>query len=197
MNNTTISVEQKTQWLTDQAKSIEMFGPDDLEGFSKLAITLIDDARFRKWSGCINDKHHYGNHGLLIHTYEVVMLALSTRKTLNVADVDVAELFLACLFHDAGKMYDYELVDGKWVGTAHKRHIHHISRSALIWSHAVKEFTALNDKYHDNVLHAILSHHGMREWGSPVSPKTKVAWLLHLCDSLSARMEDADKVDLR
>ena len=45
---------------------------------------------------------------------------------------------------------------------------------------------------HDEVLHAILSHHGRREYGSPVSPSTRIAWLLHLCDSISARMFDCN-----
>jgi 3'-5' exoribonuclease len=197
MNNSTISVTQKIQWLEDKAKAIEGSNPTELAGYTKLVYGLIHDTKFKVWSGCINEKHHYGDHGLLIHSYEVAMLALSVRKQLQKDDVDEAELFLACLYHDSGKTRDYELVDGKWVGTDHKRHIHHISRSALIWSHAVKEYPNLNDKYHDSVLHAILSHHGLREWGSPVSPKTKTAWLLHLCDGLSARLEDADRVDLR
>jgi 3'-5' exoribonuclease len=48
----------------------------------------------------------------------------------------------------------------------------------------------------NNVLHNILAHHGQRAWGSPVAPATKEAWILHLADNLSARLDDCDKHDI-
>ena len=86
----------------------------------------------------------------------------------------------------------------KWKETKHKRLIHHISRSAIEWSNSfdVEWEWEYKEKYHDEVLHAILAHHGCREWGSPVAPYSKVAWLLHLSDSMSARMNDCDKFDI-
>jgi 23S rRNA maturation-related 3'-5' exoribonuclease YhaM len=48
----------------------------------------------------------------------------------------------------------------------------------------------------DNIIHNILSHHGKREYGSPVSPATKEAWILHQADNLSARLDDCDKHDI-
>lgn len=168
----------------------------DVESISKW---VLDDPKFGVWTGSIDNKHHYGFGGLSEHTFEVVQLCFSNKETLNI-DVDDKELFFAALFHDVGKLYDYLPVEGsdfkEWVGAPHKRLIHHISRSALIWSHAVEENKELKEKYHDSVLHAILSHHGCRAWGSPVSPKTKLAYLLHLCDAISARINDCDRVDL-
>jgi 23S rRNA maturation-related 3'-5' exoribonuclease YhaM len=35
-----------------------------------------------------------------------------------------------------------------------------------------------------------MAHHGRREWGSPVSPATPTAQLLHQSDMTSARMND-------
>ena len=151
------------------------------------------------------EQHHYGTGGLQQHTWEVVTLCLDNERIADFnmkKDVSRLELFFAALFHDVGKVHDYELVDGPmhyepkiWVGTEHRRNIHHISRSAIIWSKAVAE-TGLFKEMEDNVLHAILAHHGLREYGSPVAPNTKVAWLLHLCDSISARMDDVDKMDI-
>jgi len=48
-------------------------------------------------------------------------------------------------------------------------------------------------QYHDAVLHCILSHHGRREWGSAVAPSSREAWLVHLADMKSARMDSYDK----
>ena len=48
----------------------------------------------------------------------------------------------------------------------------------------------------EDVLHVILSHHGNRLAGSPVAPKTREAWIIHLCDGISARLYDADTWDV-
>jgi 3'-5' exoribonuclease len=48
----------------------------------------------------------------------------------------------------------------------------------------------------ERVTHNILSHHGQREWGSAVAPYSREAWILHLCDGLSARIDDCDRLDM-
>lgn len=162
-----------------------------------IACDVIDDHRFQHSTGSLDNKHHYGKHGLLRHTTEVVKLCFSTLEALGIKDVDPVELYLSALFHDVGKIMDYIPKDEtmvEWEGTKHKRMIHHISGSAVIWTRTVIKYPHYS-KYHDSVLHAILAHHGQREWGSPVAPYTKVAWLVHLCDGLSARMNDCDKID--
>lgn len=184
-----------------------------------LCSAVLNDKRFPIWSGSGKPtQHHYGDGGLVIHTAEVVRLCLANNQTLD-AGLDEKKLFCAALFHDAGKMWDYERSNNPeipWQGTEHKRMIHHISRSALIWQKACENYSRVGSDlcfvaYQttidwlgienpspngvDEVLHAILAHHGLREWGSPVMPKTKLAWMLHLCDNLSARIDDADKWD--
>lgn len=150
------------------------------------------------------EQHHYGTGGLQFHTWEVIDLC-----DLNMAyytSEPSITLFLAALFHDVGKTHDYRFVEspmatpengltGSWAAAPHKRNIHHISRSAIIWSKAVAD-TGLFKDIEDEVLHAILAHHGLREFGSPVAPNSKVAWLLHLCDSISARMDDVGRWDV-
>lgn len=160
---------------------------------------ILKDEKFAVWSGSDSpQKHHYGKGGLAQHTWEVIELGHSAAKTLNL-NIDLREWFLSAFFHDLGKMFDYEPVPGsnfsEWRPTEHKRLIHHISRSAVMWSKANLQHTNKLSAYGDSVLHAILAHHGQREWGSPVSPKSKIAWLLHLSDNLSARMNDCEKLD--
>ena len=175
--------------LIEQAKSL---GPSVF----KVAEYILLDYKFDIWSGSSKpEQHHYGRHGLTIHTHEVMMVAFNV-KTLLVPNIDPIELYLSVLFHDSGKMYDYTTVDNiNFTSAPHKRLIHHISRSALIWHDASTIVPQIYDKYHDNVLHNILAHHGKREHGSPVMPKTRIAWLLHLSDSISARMNDCDRLD--
>ena len=40
--------------------------------------------------------------------------------------------------------------------------------------------------------HLILSHHGHREWGSPVEPSTPEAVLLHQADMMAYKIEIID-----
>jgi 3'-5' exoribonuclease len=169
------------------------------EGVLSIANVVLTDPRFRIWSGSSkSNQHHYGDGGLIEHTWEVIKLCRLNMTFYHSAGeryFSDKELFLAALFHDAGKMWDYEKVEGVWRSAEHKRLIHHVSRSAIVWSKAV-EMTGTCKDIEDSVLHAILAHHGCREFGSPVAPKTKLAWMLHICDQMSARMNDADKIDL-
>lgn len=178
-------------------KNLKLLAKDVL-GYNARVIAnqVFKDERFDRWSGSAKpEHHHYGTGGLCKHTWEVVQLCFVNKDALEIESINEEELFLAALYHDVGKLYDYEYVNEGWRGTAHKRLIHHISRSAIIWSNTFERMPNLNKDLHDPVLHAILAHHGQREWGSPVAPKTQVAWLLHLCDGISARMDDYDRLD--
>lgn len=160
-----------------------------------LTNNLILDEEFQLCSGSgVAKKHHYGDHGLITHTCEVVESCLAMAKYYEQYNVDKVELFLSALYHDAGKVKDYKIHDTLWGYTEHHHKIHHLAKSAIIWSKAVNELTTKDFRieYEDKVTHAILSHHGLREWRSPVQPQSRVAWLLHLCDSLSARLNETE-----
>jgi len=161
------------------------------------ANVLLKDKRFHFWSGSsLPHQHHYGTRGLVQHTAETVNLCMSIGEKYEWEGISYPVLFLAALYHDSGKMYDFECVNGVWQGTDHKRMIHHISRSGIYWNDAVKTVPDAYGLYFEPVLHCILSHHMDRIQGSPVAPKSREAWILTLCDNLSARMNDADTNDL-
>lgn len=133
------------------------------------------------------EKHHYGDYGLAVHTKEVIGLSLLAAKIYPA--VDKGELFLSALFHDVGKYWDYERrEDGSWTHSAHARNIHHISRSCWVWRDCAKDH--VSEEVLDRISHNILAHHGCRQWGSPISPNTKEAFILHHSDSISARVAD-------
>jgi len=170
----------------------------DIFGVVFVCEPVFNNPKFVLWSGSSKPfQHHYGKGGLVIHTAEVV------NRTLG-SPLEEQRVFLAGLFHDVGKMWDYEPCGvsqdkdhqyDEWRGTEHKRTIHHITRSAIEWTKALVKTGTWADEFQDDIMHAILAHHGSRQAGSPVFPKTKLAWLLHLCDGISARMDDADKND--
>ena len=189
--------------ITDALKDLKNYAYNLGTDVEIVANYLLQDPRLPYWSGSsLKIQHHYGKGGLVIHTHETVGLCFNNATYFPQYDIDKTELFLAALFHDAGKLYDYAPVEmykvdySVWESTSHKRYIHHISRSALMWSEASKLSNEIWEKYHDKVLHAILAHHMSRDFGSPVAPKSRVAWLVTLCDNMSARMCDAESWDI-
>lgn len=182
--------------------------------YQPLLDFVLNDDKFLRWTGSgIPGVHHYGHGGLGQHTYEVMRLSqdLANNKLYKdkISLQQRQQLFWAALYHDFGKTYDYDLfldngAGGKvpastiptapshhkqWGKSVHARKFHHISRSSVIWwEQAGKANCPEEDK--NEVLHAILAHHQLREWGSPVSPETTVAWLLHLSDNISARLDE-------
>ena len=193
---------ESKQYIYAIIKQTASFFSNSLDG--KIPILVEDfltSEKYEKFYTCSGsskkEQHHYGYGGLRQHTWEVIRLcqqnadfSISTGKP-----VSKEVLFLASLFHDVGKIWDYLLGENEeWVGTVHKRTIHHISRSAIEWNLIATKHN-LPQNFIDSVTHCILSHHGQREWGSPVAPKSREAWILHLCDELSARINDCDKFD--
>ena len=150
------------------------------------------------------DKHHYGDGGLLVNTADVVNLCLRNRRLCNLK-LSPRIVFLAAFYHDTGKISDYvreeplrESFDAAvWCGNEHKKQIGHLFESAHNWEYftiANPVTPRLSTQDIEAVTHAILSHHGQPAWGSFVEPQTQLAWLLHLCDMLSARLDDCRRI---
>jgi 3'-5' exoribonuclease len=154
-------------------------------GCLPIAGTVLDNERFILWPASSKPgKHHHRDGGLAEHTLDVCQ-----RASKHAGETDSNLLFLACLFHDVGKIWDYEKKDGVWGPSSHRDTVGHVSRSAMVWER-VAIGTTLSGVEVQSVTHAILAHHGYREWGSPVIPQTKMAWILHLCDMMSARLDE-------
>lgn len=194
-------------------------------GVYELCRPVLEIPKFAICSGSGSPhSHHYGDEGLVEHTLEVVELCLHNNKYFAADKViDYKKLVVAAFFHDVGKIHDYQREErvvwsatsqdgetkiewkkGFWTCSPHKRLIHHISRSVMMFNEAANlldnvvvndleeplNYTWLTDDVKNEIIHAILAHHGAKEYGSPVLPQTRLAWLLHLCDGISARMDD-------
>jgi 3'-5' exoribonuclease len=102
----------------------------------------------------------------------------------------------ASLLHDVGKVYTLPPVAG---GTPplDAASCDHVTRGALLVHTTGRAIPTLRAERLEALLHAILAHHGRREWGAPVEPHTVETWLVHLADLAEARLwgwsrEEAD-----
>lgn len=156
------------------------------------------------------EHHHYGDGGLIKHTWEVVNLCMVVSEQYP-RTVCKRLAYISALYHDYGKIYDYDYTEYKecvnngkvtklWNSTQHKYKIHHIPRSYAFWQEQYNFLSQqpLASKFTQDeameISHAILAHHGHHEYHSPVEPRTKLAFLLHYCDAISARMDDCDRL---
>ena len=133
--------------------------------------------------------HHEYCSGLLHHSISVCKLAITLADSYNDIDKDI--LIAGALLHDLGKIIELTgpiipsyTVEGRLIG--------HIS---LMQAEIREMAHELNIKSEVPMLleHMILSHHGKREFGSPVLPMTREALLLSFADDLDAKMNILDK----
>src|SRR4051812_35643532 len=78
--------------------------------FKDTSDAILNHERFAMWSGSSKQQqHHYGIGGLAKHTMEVVHTSFAINDYYG--GVESPALYFAGLYHDSGKMWDYEPVD--------------------------------------------------------------------------------------
>jgi 3'-5' exoribonuclease len=142
-------------------------------------------ARFRR-SPAASEYHHAYVGGLMEHSVCVAQLAARMAEDRS-GELDRDLLLTGALLHDIGKAY--ELTAGPTFDyTDPGRLVGHIVMGCI---ETDKRMAALPDfpvETRRQVLHLIASHHGQREFGSPVLPATPEALALHHLDNLDAKV---------
>lgn len=129
--------------------------------------------------------HHAYLGGLLEHTVAVASLCRSLAA--NYGGVDEDLLVTAALLHDIGKC-DELTYDTAIEYTDQGRLVGHVVLGMQRLRAAVGRGRCRVSEARLMMLeHAILSHHGELEWGSPKRPSTLEALLLHHVDNLDAK----------
>ncbi len=132
--------------------------------------------------------HHAFAGGLLEHTLSVCGLCM--RLCDHYPALDRQALFTGALCHDLGKIWELSigLVPDY---TTKGRLIGHISLVLAELDPLMRE-AGLEPEAADHLRHLILSHHGTREFGSPVLPATAEALALHYADNLDAKLNQIE-----
>ncbi|WP_418845842.1 3'-5' exoribonuclease YhaM family protein [Pyramidobacter piscolens] len=128
--------------------------------------------------------HHAYLHGLLEHTLGVARsaqaIARSYQGTAYEPDLDI--VVAGALLHDLGKLDTYALDPGP-ESTLEGTVLDHIATGYARFVKLADEFT-LTPLTRTLLAHIILSHHGQKEFGSPVLPATPEAMIVAAADNL-------------
>jgi len=137
--------------------------------------------------------HHAYRHGLLEHSLIVAEAATGVASRFEHVDRDI--VVAGALLHDIGKTLAYtnggltpQMTDA---GRLHGEIVmgHDLVRDLIDEDPDFPPEAALR------LRHIIVSHHGMREKGSPVVPQTREAVIVHYCDDMTARIAAIDNAE--
>lgn len=145
-------------------------------------------AKFITYPAATRNHHEFAS-GLLYHTISMADMSMLIASYYDNVDTDI--LLAGCILHDLGKVIELSgpiatkyTLEGKMLG--------HIS---IMVSEIRKAQEALNITSEIPLLlsHMVLSHHGEKDYGSPVPPLTKEAVILHFVDDLDSKMNILSK----
>jgi 3'-5' exoribonuclease len=164
----------------------------------RLVESLLHDhaSLFKKMPAARNFHHSY-TAGLLEHVWSMTRIAgfladhyVKYYHQLN-PPLNKGVIVAAAILHDIGKLreLDYDPFEAKY--TKEGQLIGHV----LIGRDMVREAARKIDGFPEETLllleHAILSHHGRKEFGAPIFPLTLEALLVSFVDDLDAKMNIA------
>ncbi len=138
--------------------------------------------------------HHALYGGLIEHIYSMLNLGKKIIEHYESFPTDVEikinsdVLYAGIIFHDIGKLWEISDKIGNYSFSDYGKLLGHISIGYSLISKYVEEIPEFPEKLKLCILHLILSHHGEREFGSPVTPRTPEAIILHYIDNMDAKL---------
>jgi 3'-5' exoribonuclease len=165
-----------------------------------LATTYLQEygERFRR-AAAARDYHHARRGGLLEHTTQMLRAGAALAPVYPNLNWDL--VLTGILFHDCGKLWelDYPAQGFASPMTTMGELLGHISIGIelvnKLWRglESTPEFLGAaqppREAVREHLLHLIASHHGQKEYGAPVTPRTPEAWMLHHIDNIDAHLE--------
>ncbi len=155
---------------------------------------LFDDESWRRRycrAPAAVSNHHAYLAGLLEHSLSMARLAVQMGRHYGAyypGFVDVDLLVAGCIIHDMAKIEELEY-RRTFDYTTEGRLIGHIVRGSEIVAEVAQSLTPeLDENLTTQLKHLVLSHHGKKEYGAPVTPKSPEAMLLHHLDMIDSRM---------
>jgi 3'-5' exoribonuclease len=137
--------------------------------------------------------HQAYRHGLLEHCLSVAQGVSAMAALFPGIDRDVA--VTGALLHDIGKIEAYALVGESYDLTDAGRLEGEIPLGYYRVRRAIESIDGFPAGTAQAVVHIILAHHGRLEHGSPVTPCTREATLVHMIDNLGGTLGSFDRIE--
>jgi 3'-5' exoribonuclease len=169
-------------------------------------LRALCEAFFKEWgdrfrrAAAARKYHHARRGGLVEHTAQMMRVAKEIAPLYPQLNLDL--LLAGILFHDCGKLWENQFPETGFVMDYDElgELVGHISIGLeivnLLWrklsaenSDLWKTYLPPSEDVRLHLLHLIGSHHGQKELGSPVEPKTPEAMMLHYIDNLDSKLE--------
>ncbi len=157
----------------------------------RVLLAFLDDAPLvqkLKAAPAASSFHHAYVGGLVEH------IASLTRLTLEVCAIyprlDRSLMLAGAFLHDVGKVDELSWERGLQY-TDRGQLLGHIAIGVLMLDEKIRAIPGFPPRLRDLLQHLILSHHGTKEFGSPVLPVTPEALAVHHLDNLDGKLWSA------
>jgi 3'-5' exoribonuclease len=147
-------------------------------------IVSDHERQLREWPAALRIHHAYRG-GLLEH---IVKMADIGRYLARAYEANEDLVLAGVILHDIGKLQELMYEPGGATYTRDGNLVGHIGLGLVMVREATNGISGFPDDLRAQVEHLVLSHHGTREHGSPVEPKTVEAFILAAVDELDSKL---------
>ncbi len=173
--------------LTQRLEDIIGSCRQEVQNFLRFVFSGETGREFRDAPAAVSNHHAYA-HGLLEHTLTVAesakAMATMYRDVYPLLDIDI--VVAGALLHDLGKIDSYNMSPVPEI-TLPGAVLDHIALGYARFERLAGE-AKLDRMLRLQIGHIMLSHHGQKEFGSPVLPATQEALIVAAADELDFRL---------
>ena len=134
--------------------------------------------------------HHAYRGGMLEHITKMAEIGRFVTAAYG-ANWDL--VLAGIILHDIGKLQELAYDGGAASYTRDGNLVGHIALGIVMVRESINGMSGFPDDLRAQIEHLIASHHGLREHGSPVEPKTIEAFILASIDELDAKLSQVRK----
>ncbi len=147
-------------------------------------VVADHEAQLRVWPAA-QQIHHAYRGGFLEHITKMAEVGRLVARAYG-ADEDL--VLAGVVLHDIGKLQELAYEGGAGSYTRDGNLVGHIALGLILVSETTSGMAGFPSELRAQVEHLVASHHGTREYGSPVEPKTIEAFILAAVDDLDAKI---------
>jgi 3'-5' exoribonuclease len=147
-------------------------------------IVADNEAQLRIWPAA-QQIHHAYRGGFLEHISKMAEVGILIARAYG-ADEDL--VLAGVILHDIGKLQELAYEGGSGSYTRDGNLVGHIALGMMMVREAANGISGFPLELRSQIEHLVASHHGVREYGSPVEPKTIEAFILASVDELDAKL---------